>query len=598
MSVNERTSPGSNQPDTMSDAVYRAALRSPLDLAVIMYPETRRWPQVVLLNQYLVALVEYRLTANGPVPADDVRWWYEKDGKRHPALSPNQIPWDASDFGADTPKGPVVFRLQVSMMPRAGKSRIITESFIPWLHLRFPGIQTGLATYNDDFAKDWGGRVRDKMSEMSRLWDFFPSPKTNRENQANVRLDNGGRMRFVGRGGSITGKTLNVLLSDDLIKNSEEAESTAERESAKKFYDNSWLTRRTEEASGALPIPVEVAMGTRWHVDDVLNHAVQSAPHQWCTLIVPALCTNEVTDPLQRALDEPHPNAAGLRKRALLDLKQKDPNNFACLYQGDPILEEGTALPRRTEKNLYRELGRGRYQLTDGTVIKDDDCLRFSGADLAATKRNHNDWTVVVHGLYHPPTDVLLITREGFYDRITTDEYMERLLPVIEAHGPRVTTTENITYGKVFGEELEQHGWRVEYNPHGGKDKLSRVNISKLPVRLRQGTIVFPAPDLHAGDPQWLRAYDDEAPAFPAGKHDDVVDALAHLCYWVEQLPKFRPGEDHSHRERQEGESHHEHLARLFMEDLAKAERDGRAPKRSKFKRNRSRFSGVSRRRR
>ncbi len=575
-----------------------AALRSPLDLAVLMYPETKRWPQVVLLNQYLVALVEYRLTAEGPVPAEYVEWWYTVDGERHPCRGPHDVPWDAEDFGADTPKGPVVFRLQVSMMPRAGKSRIITESFIPWLQLKYPGIQTGLATYNDDFAKDWGGNIRDKLVEQHRVWDFLPRPASNREPSANVRLNTGGRMRFVGRGGSITGKTLNVLVSDDLIKNDDEAQSEAERKAAKSFYDNTWLTRKTEEATGALPIPVEVAMGTRWHVDDVLNHAVTSAPDEWCVLVVPALSTNEHTDPLSRKPDTPHPNARGLRKTALRRMQKENPLNFACLYQGDPILDTGNALPKRGDKNLYRELGGGDYRLPNGAVIHEHECVRISGADLAATKKTSADFTVVLHALYHPPTDTVLVMRHAYYDRLTTDEYDPVLTDHVRSFGPKLTVTEDITYGRVFGQTMESDGLRVEYNEHGMRDKLARANVSKLPVRLTRGTILFPAPDSRTGDPEWLRAYDTEAPPFPAGVHDDVVDTLVHICWWVDaREPKHKqPDPDIERRKQKLGETHHEHMARVFLEDVAKAEREGKPPRKGPFARNRQRYAGVSRR--
>ena len=64
---------------TPSEAVVYAgilekelALKSPLDLATLMFPETRRWPHLELLNEYLVALTEYRLTAVGPVPESGV----------------------------------------------------------------------------------------------------------------------------------------------------------------------------------------------------------------------------------------------------------------------------------------------------------------------------------------------------------------------------------------------------------------------------------------------------------------------------------------------------------------------------------------------
>lgn len=100
-----------------------------------------------------------------------------------------------------------------------------------------------------------------------------------------------GGMVTCGAGGSLTGRGANLLIIDDLIKNSEEALSPTVRE---KHWDW-WLSTastRVEPNGGVLLIM------TRWHPEDLAGKLLLQSPDEWKVVSLPALATHD--DPMGR----------------------------------------------------------------------------------------------------------------------------------------------------------------------------------------------------------------------------------------------------------------------------------------------------------
>lgn len=546
---------------------HQLALRSPLDLAQIMFPETRRWPHLELLNDYLVALSEYRLTANGPVPADAVRWWFIRQGDpdqtRVPADDPHDIPEAVDDLGAfavvDGERLPVVFRLSISMRPRAGKSRLVTETFPFWLQLQAEGdLQIGVGTYSDTFAWDWGGMARDFAIQFSEAHKWFPRPAGGARAGREIFSVEGrkGRIRFVGVGGGITGKTLHVLIGDDFIKNDEEAQSEATRKNSHRFYDRTWKTRKTRDISpeARFPIPIEVLMATRWHEDDVTGHAcydeeTKEPRDDWCILNIPALSKGD-GDPLGRPAGQAHPNAAGETRADMERLRADDPRGFSALYQGEPSPEGGGLIPNTFGSWWYSDdrqhiLWRGKpddaSELDPPQVMscKADELVRFTAADMAATEKTQADWTVLFACGYSREHRRLFIL-DRYKEKITTDKYVDELLPIILEHETYNVLVENVTYGQKFQQDLRRlrrQGYgrlTVEEMPKMA-DKVARALSSGLPAMTRRKQVLLPK------DATWREDLAGEVGLFPFATHDDQVDALAFAAWYVNEMPDWRP---------------------------------------------------------
>ncbi len=117
-------------------------------------------------------------------------------------------------------------RLIVSMPPRHGKSELISRRFVPWLQGRDPYRNVIFATYNEDFAKDFGADVRNIMM-LPQYKHVFPSfgLRKGGASKSRIQTGSGGMSVFVGRGGSITGRGGDFVILDDPIKDSIEANS-------------------------------------------------------------------------------------------------------------------------------------------------------------------------------------------------------------------------------------------------------------------------------------------------------------------------------------------------------------------------------------
>ncbi len=523
------------------------AKRSPLDLAEIMFPETRRWAHLELLNEYLLALAEYRLTAKGPVQADEVRWYYDDyDGIRHEAARPQDIPEEVNAYGAVAVGEPIVFRLAVSMRPRAGKSRLVNEVFPHWLHLHDPDLQIGVATYSDTFAWDWGGEARDRALDLGQREQdplpWFPQPAGGVRAPREVFQVEGakGKIRYAGTGGAITGKTLQVLIADDLVKNDDQAQSEAQRAELFRFYDSTWTSRKTaDRRPGAkFPIPIEVLMGTRWHELDPVGYATYDPETKqqregWCVLNVPAVSEGD-GDPLGRPEGATHPNAAGENREHMEAIKRDNPRMYSALYQGRPA-PVGKGLISSNFQGFWRgEEGALLYNVDGETMTcYETDLVHFASADMAATKKTTSDWTVLYHLAWDRVNGIGFVLDE-YREKITTDEYMDEIPPWLEARKLRIVLVENVTYGQTLGQGLEKRGFQVEY-PKLSSDKIGRALASTLGAMVARGAWRTPL------DASWRDDLASEVGLFPYGAHDDRVDAMVFGSDYARELPEAPP---------------------------------------------------------
>lgn len=121
--------------------------------------------------------------------------------------------------------------------------------------------------------------------------------KLSADSAAQRRFDTtaGGSYYAVGRGGAVTGRGADLLLLDDLLKDSEEARSETIRRSMHDWFQHVAYTRLAP--GGAL-----VLIQTRWHDDDLPGRLLRShADENWQVICMPAIA--EVDDEFRKAGD-------------------------------------------------------------------------------------------------------------------------------------------------------------------------------------------------------------------------------------------------------------------------------------------------------
>lgn len=114
-------------------------------------------------------------------------------------------------------KGEIQF-LILTVPPRHGKSEIVSRRLPAWYLGRNPRDNVVLATYNDDFAKDFGADVRAIM-KSPQYRTIFPNVTLQTGGAAKERLQTkqGGMATFVGVGGSLTGRGAHCLPGGTLV---------------------------------------------------------------------------------------------------------------------------------------------------------------------------------------------------------------------------------------------------------------------------------------------------------------------------------------------------------------------------------------------
>lgn len=232
-------------------------------------------------------------------------------------------------------------RLIVQVCPQHGKSSTATEGLATFFLGNNPGKRVGICSYSADLAESFGYRNRVRMEEYGPAV-FGIEPEHGRRRKSDWCLAGypDGGMVSVGVGGPLTGKRLDMLICDDLIKNSEEAMSPTIRDSTWNWLATVAMTRLSRDA------PV-VLIGARWHPDDYLGRLIRQsrAPDgvKYDIFSMPAIAVED--EPGFRKAGEPLcPELHPLEK--LLEIKKyMSPFQWSALYQQEPLTPEGSHWP-------------------------------------------------------------------------------------------------------------------------------------------------------------------------------------------------------------------------------------------------------------
>lgn len=507
-------------------ALYRHTARlSPLDFAQAVSPKTKEYATVRLLNSVIVALVEYRLYKSGIGPKAVL----DEDGVPvHPETGER-----------------CMLQLFVTKPPRHGKSYIISEHTPAWYLTRYPDRNVLFSSYEADFAHRFGRRNRDHLIEHGdRLGVKLNSNVQARDEWETA--DKGG-MKTAGAGGSITGRGGHLMVCDDPIKNSEDAESEVERKKLEGWWPSTWESRQEpwHDENGEPWPAVFILVHTRWHEADLGGKLTEEDEEHWFRLNLPALQPPETVDdtglhdnsgnPLNRAAGEPlvpqRYKAAELEKR-----KKANPRNFEALYQQNPSVE-GSGLFRRPNFKYWTAQGTKAdpiYLLHDTDsptqplrFVPAAECFHYQTIDTATSEKTRADFTVISTWALTPAKDLLLVDR--LRRRIDSAEHLSALqkeLARLKMNGivVRWIGVEN----KSFGISLIKQG------------RKRRLPVRPIEVDTDKYTRAIPAGDaVDSGwvywprEAEWLPVWEKEHLQFPVSEHDDQVDTTSMAVHSV-----------------------------------------------------------------
>ncbi len=311
----------------------------------------------------------------------------------------------------------------ISMPPQHGKSDLISRKGVAWFAGKWPTKNLIFGTYNQDFANEFGDDVRSIMLRPEYR-QVFPYTEMRKGSKARDHMvtTKGGKLSFLGRGGSATGRPADLLIVDDPIKNAQEAESMASRNEVWQWYTQALDSRCHVNSS-------QIIVLTRWHEDDIIGRLTdptnpfydEQVARKWTVINIPAVMDNEeIAKALGRKVGEALWSAR-FPLDLLEDRRRKNPYAFHALYMGKPTPPEGA---------FYKLEHFKGYKSTSDLP---QDMTYYIAGDLAVNPEKDNDKTAIgVVGV--DSKDDLWLLPDLVWGRKSADKSVEDIIDMAERH--------------------------------------------------------------------------------------------------------------------------------------------------------------------
>ncbi len=388
--------------------------------------------------------------------------------------------------------------IALSTPPQHGKTVLAVVGYSSWRLYCDPSVRIIYCSYSKDL-------VLTKIPLISRILKEA-GVEVEVDTAGRIQTPQGGGIDGVGIGGSVTGKTADVLILDDLVKNIEDVMTSHRRQKTWDFFDSVLRTRVSEDAT-------IVSIGTRWHMDDFQGRFMDEAD---VSLNFPALALE--SDILKRnrgasLCEEIKPLAfiEGQKARMRKDW-------FSALYQGNPVSSEGGYFKKEdfaywTQSGglmVYRRQG-----VEQRAVFREMEVVQV--VDTQYGSETGSFFVVMTVALYEGCVFVLDIVRT----RVKTTEHEGILADARRKWSPAYQAIESQGAGIVLIQLLQSKGLSVK-ELKANQSKEMRAEVASAAY---EHTKVF-HPDCRG----WVDDLEDELLDFPAGKRDDQVDCISYAC--------------------------------------------------------------------
>lgn len=410
------------------------------------------------------------------------------------------------------------------MPPGSAKSTYASVLFPPWLMASMANANVLAASHTTELAEKWGRRVRNLITEHSLVLGVGLSA----DSQAAGRwsLSTGAEYYAAGVGTGIAGFRAKLGIIDDPIRSRQDADSELIRDRTWDWYINDFRTR-------LVPGAREVLIQTRWHEDDLAGRALNHS--EWETVSLPAIA--EEDDPLGRTAGQPLWDDAYGYGQQLIDLQKSTPaRTWSALYQQRPAPEDGDYFKAEWLKPVSK--------------FPDRETMRvYGGSDYAVTA-DGGDYTVHVVVGIDPQGRMYLL--DLWRKQASSSEWVEAFCDLVLKWKPIGWAEEQGQIRASIGPFLDKRSRerrayvvREQFPTRG--DKAVRAQSIRGRMDL-DGLFVDQFAPYYAN----LRS---ELLSFPAGKHDDQVDALGLIGQLLDKMisgkaarPDVKPARDRWNR--------------------------------------------------
>lgn len=389
--------------------------------------------------------------------------------------------------------------------PQHGKSELVSRLFPAYAFGRLTSLRIAACSYAADLARDMNRDVQRIMMD-ERYAQVFPDASLNPKRVVTLEglaLRNSDRFDIVGTrgyyvcagvGGPLTGKSVDIGIIDDPIKNEEEARSATVKRGIEGWYNTVFLTRLSKKSG-------HIIMATSWATDDLAATVAKNNARA-------RRLKFSAIDAEGRALvPELHPLDKLLETKAVLS-----PAQWSALYQQNPVLEGG---------NIFQEVWI-QYWTPDKLPEYWDEVIQ--SWDMTFKDTDGSDFVVgQVWGRKGPNYYLLEQTRA----RMGFTASKAAVLALCTAHPQTLAVLiEDKANGPAVLDALkEEVSGLVPILPDGSK--VARA-YAVTPL-WSAGNVFLP----HEHLAPWVRDFAEELVSFPAGSHDDQVDAMTQALRYL-----------------------------------------------------------------
>lgn len=287
-------------------------------------------------------------------------------------------------------------RYIITTPPREGKSTLISQVGVLAALCNDPDSRVILTSYGDDLAQEHSREARAMISEHAELLGLGLSPDKTAAGRWKVEGRRGGLLA-AGILSGITGFGADLLLIDDPVKNSQEADSAAHRRKVLHEFRSTLMTRL--HAGGSVVIVM-----TRWHPEDLVGTLLTEEPDRWHHINIPAIAQEGIPDALGREPGTVMTSAVGRTGDTFADLRRTvGERTWYALFEGVPSPPEG-GLVRREWFDAWRLAEAPERPVRTVVGVDPSDSGRGDACGLVAACRMADGVVAVLRDVSAPMT--------------------------------------------------------------------------------------------------------------------------------------------------------------------------------------------------
>lgn len=394
-------------------------------------------------------------------------------------------------------------RLMLLVPPRHGKSELASKRLPAWFLGRQPHKQFLSVSATEGLASDFGRDVRNIIGSPEYRAIFDTKLAEDSQAKGKWHTSEGGIYYALGIGGSVLGRGGDVILIDDPYSSMQDALSELTRKNVWDWYTGTAYNR-------LMPGGAIVVINHRMHEDDLCGRllAQQAAGgDRWEVVELPAL-----SDAGEALWPEAYPLESLERIR-----KNSQPRFWSALYQQRPAPEEGDYFKADWLRPCEQMPARETLRV-------------YGGSDYAVTA-DGGDYTV--HAVVGLDPEGRMYLLDLWRKQASSDVWVEAFCDLVRQWKPIGWAEEQGQIKAGVGPYLDRRSRerqafvaRDAFPTRG--DKAVRAQSIRGRMAANGLYVPFNAP--------WFPALRSELLAFPAGKHDDQVDALGLVGQLLDKM--------------------------------------------------------------